>query len=111
MSAARGRGFIGEVLFALSGLLVWAAHFLVVYGATAVLCARGAATSAPLIITAATIAAVAALVVLLALGERRRRGIDSSGRRLLASMAMFGSAIALLAILWEAAAGAALPSC
>ena len=36
----RPRGFLGEVLFALAGLLIWAAHFLLVYGATALLCAQ-----------------------------------------------------------------------
>jgi uncharacterized membrane protein YhaH (DUF805 family) len=111
MSAAHGRGFLGEVLFALSGLLVWAAHFVIVYGATALLCARGAEGSAPLIMASATFLAVAALVALLALGERRRRGIDGSGRRLLAALAMFGSAIAIVAVVWEAVAGAALSPC
>jgi hypothetical protein len=43
MTAGRSaRGFLGEVLFALAGLLAWAAQFLLLYGTTALRCGRGA---------------------------------------------------------------------
>ena len=105
------RGFIGDVLFALSGLLVWVAHFLVVYVATALLCARGAPGDiVPLVILIATGLAILALALILLRGRRRLRA-ESSGRRLLAALALFGAAIGLVAVIWEALPGAFLPSC
>src|SRR5687768_13492510 len=35
------RGFVGKMLFMVGGLLVWAVHFAVIYGFTAVACAKG----------------------------------------------------------------------
>jgi uncharacterized membrane protein YhaH (DUF805 family) len=108
----RPRGFLGEVLFALAGLLIWAAHFLLVYGATALLCARGAGAAVALLtIAVATVVALAALLAVLAVAHRRKQGLDSTGRHLLAALATFGAVIALVAVIWEALAGAFLPSC
>lgn len=105
------RGFVGEALFALSGLLIWVAHFLVVYVATALLCARTSAGALiPLLILVATILAVAALVAVLVVARRNLRQ-ESSGRRFLARLAMFGAAAALVAVIWEAMPAGFLPSC
>ena len=113
MTASRSAGgFLGEVLFAVAGLLVWAAHFLLVYGTTALLCARGAGGAFALFIIAiATGVAVAALLAVLAVAHRRKQGLDSTGRHLFAALATFGAVIALVAVIWEALAGAFLPSC
>lgn len=105
------RGFIGEVLFALSGLLIWVAHFLVVYVATALLCARTSAGALiPVLILFATVLAIAALVAVFVVARRNLRQ-ESSGRRFLIRLAMFGAAIALVAVIWEAMPAGFLPSC
>jgi hypothetical protein len=109
---AAPRGFLAEAILALSGFLVWTAHFLIVYIAAAVACARAGAGAdlTPWAIGMPTVAAVAALSMI-ALAARRRLAADSSVRRFLAGMAVFGAGIALIAIAWEAAAGVLLPSC
>jgi hypothetical protein len=111
MSGADRRGFVGDMLFGLSGLLVWAVHFLAVYVGAALICARSpASVAAPLTVIAATGAAILAFAAI-ALIARRRLRRQSSGRRLLDLLAVFGSAIGLLAVLWEAAPAAMLPAC
>ena len=105
------RGFTGEVLFALSGLLVWVAHFLLVYVATALLCARTSAGALiPVFILFATVLAVPALVTVIVVARTKLRQ-ESSGRRFLAQLAMFGAAIGLVAVIWEAMPAGFLPSC
>jgi hypothetical protein len=108
---ADARGFLGDVLLGLSGLLVWAGHFLLVYVATALLCARTSAGAfIPFFILLATVLAVAALAAVAVLARRRLRH-ESSGRRLLARLAIFGAAIALVAVIWQAMPAGFLPSC
>ena len=110
--ASEDRGFLGDALLALSGFLVWAAHFLFIYITAAIVCARAGAGAdlSRWSIAVATIAAIAALLAI-ALAARRGLAAQSSGRRFLGGMAMFGAGIALVAIAWEAAAGILLRSC
>ena len=75
-----------------SGVLVWALHFALVYGFTALACARGFAAAAPWAVGAATLAATLATLAIIV--------THLSGdfiRWLTAGVAAF----ALLAILWE----------
>ena len=111
MSVADRRGFLGDALFGLSGFLVWALHFLAVYGGAALVCARmpGSGT-AQLTVVVATLAALLAFAGIAAAAQRRLRR-QESGRRLLDLLALFGSAIGALAALLEAAPAALLPPC
>lgn len=54
------RRFIAKSLFMLAGLLIWAAHFTVMYAFNALACARGFAGSSVLGIGVVTLAAVLA---------------------------------------------------
>jgi len=87
------RSFLAVLLSMLTGAVIWAVHFTIVYGFTSVACSRGLGTDAvPLAVAVATgIAALAAAVVMVrslrrvgpdALTSiRRRRGISSAGSR------------------------------
>jgi hypothetical protein len=66
------QGFIGRMLFMIGGLLVWAAHFAVLYGFTSVACAKRFAAAhvlgigiVPFVVGAATLLAWAAIGALL----------------------------------------------
>jgi hypothetical protein len=105
------RGFLGDALFGLSGFLVWALHFLAVYVGAALLCARmpgSALTNAAILgATAAALLAFACIAV----AARRRLRRHGSGRRLLDMLALFGTGIGIIAVLWEAAPAVLLPPC
>ena len=75
-----------------SGVIVWALHFTVVYGFTALACARGFGGVAPWVVGVATLVAAAAAVVVLL-----THFSCEFTRWLTAAIA----AAALLAILWE----------
>jgi hypothetical protein len=116
-SAADHRGFVGEVLFAVSGLLIWVAHFLVVYVLTAVICARASERVAavgpalvPPAIAAATTASVGAIVALV-IFDRRRTRAASPVQRFLGWLTTASAGIGLIAVLWEALPAAILPPC
>src|SRR3546814_15575902 len=78
---------------ALAGLLIWAAHFLLIYGFAALACARGfadvrllGAGVVPLIVGAATavaILAVAAMLLLALLGPGKENAAARGGPRFL----------------------------
>lgn len=61
----------GLVLRWFAGPLIWAAHFLVVYGSESLACTRGG--SHALVVIVATIAALAALAATTSLAVRRSR--------------------------------------
>jgi hypothetical protein len=84
-----------------SGVLVWAAHFTVVYGFTALACARGFGGAAPWVVGVATLVAAAAavLVLLTHLSQEFTRWITAAL-----------AAAALLAILWEGLPALLLPN-
>ena len=111
MTGADRRGFVGDMLFGLSGFLVWALHFLAVSVGAALICARVPGSgAAPLTVIAATVAALLAFGGIAAAARARLRR-QESGRRLLDFLALFGSAIGAVAVLLEAAPAALLPPC
>jgi len=75
------------------GIAVWALHFTVVYGATALACAREAVDSRWIVIAATVVALVACAMLFAHAWPRRRRFHDW----LTAAVA----AISMLAIAWE----------
>lgn len=91
-----------RALWIASGVLVWALHFGVVYGFTALACARGMAPAVPWVAGGATIVAglVAAGIVLTHLSSDFIRWMT-------AAIAGF----ALLAILWEGLAALLVKPC
>ena len=97
-------GFAATALRMGSGVIVWAAHFGVVYGTTALACARGVPQAAPLAVALATALAIALLLAIVARGWRRREHFESW---FAASLAAF----ALLAVVWEALPALWVPAC
>lgn len=98
------------------GLFVWAAHFLVIYIATAVSCqlglgaaAAGARTTFLTVLALVTLAA-AAVVVLHAL-RRWRQQRDLPVRRARMTITVGNDAIAAVAILWQLLAISLVPLC
>jgi hypothetical protein len=86
--------FTKESLRMSSGAIVWALHFGVVYGLTALACARGYGQAIPWVIGVATILAGAAVVVVMRLSWPHRHRFEGS--------LMFAIAgLSLVAIVWE----------
>ena len=110
------RNFFVVALTMLAGALIWAVHFAVVYGFTAVACARGLETArvygigvVPLVIGAATaVCAVAALVTAAAAFRVAGRSA-SEGWRFVRYTTRMIVAFALLAMAWEALPALYLP--
>jgi 1,4-dihydroxy-2-naphthoate octaprenyltransferase len=75
-----------------SGVMVWAAHFAVVYGFTALACARGFGGASAWVVGAATLLAASAALAIIA--NNREREFT---RWISAAVA----AAALVAIVWE----------
>ena len=85
------------------GPLLWALHFTLVYGFTALACARGFANTVPSAVAAATlVAGVLAAVVIL----RNAKGND-----FIDWLAAALGGFALLAIVWEAIPAFMVPAC
>lgn len=116
------RRFIAKSLFMLAGLLIWAAHFAVIYAFNALACARGFAASmlfglsvVPLGIAFATVVALAATLWVLVQAARWQAPI--SGERADASSAFIRyTAIAvgllsLVAIAWNGLPALIVPPC
>jgi hypothetical protein len=91
-------------LWIASGVIVWALHFGVIYGFTALACARGFPHAVPWVILAATLTAGALAVALVVKGYRGRpEFIDW----MTASVA----GLALVAIAYESIAAFLVPLC
>jgi hypothetical protein len=115
-----GPGFASATLRMLSGLLIWAAHFLAIYAFTALACARHWSQASwlgigviPWVIGAATLAAATTTLVVIWLALRNTR--SSASRNNASSFlpwmtAAFGG-LALMAILWEALPVLLVPTC
>jgi hypothetical protein len=115
--------FLRKSLLTLGGLLVWAAHFALIYAVTAVVCARGLQDqrlwgfgALPLSITLATVAALAAALVILLIGVRRyataeprhdERPVDAFMDYTTVTIA----ALSLVAIAWNAVPILIVPVC
>jgi hypothetical protein len=113
---AAWRGDIPAIVAAQGGLLAWAAHFTLVYGAQSVLCARGLHgaelwgwPAAPALVIGATLlcAPAAAAVMLRAARRLRRKNSDA----FLDGFALSTSLLALVAILYQATPALLLPAC
>lgn len=87
-----------------AGALVWAAHFAVLYGGTALACARGAAGAVPWIVVLSTLAGVAFAVAIFVRSYPQR---DDFAHWMAAAVA----AVAAVAMLWEAIAGLVAGRC
>ena len=84
------------------GIVVWALHFTLVYGFTALACARGFGAAAPWVVGAATlIAAAAALAIIVT------HLASEFIRWMTAALAGF----ALVAIVWEGLSALMVPAC
>ena len=86
-----------------SGILIWAAHFTVIYGLTAVACAGGSGDAqwlgmnvVKVAIGTATFVALAAVLAFIV--RATRAGLDSFERWMTAAL----GSLALIAIAWEA---------
>lgn len=87
-----------------AGVIVWAVHFGVVYGLTAIACARGAPSLAVWTIGIATLVAAAIAAAVLVREWRRREAFE-------AWLAAGLAALALVAIVWEAVPVLIVPVC
>jgi hypothetical protein len=87
-----------------SGAIVWGAHFAAIYGMTALACARGFPGLVPWAIGIATLIAAGLLFFLIWISFK---DIDAFVNWLGATVA----GLALLAIVWEAAAVLLVPAC
>jgi hypothetical protein len=86
------------------GAIVWAAHFMAIYGITALACARGSPSLVPWAVAIATIVAVGLLFFLIWVSFK---DIGAFGNWV--SVAVAG--VALLAIVWETVPVLLLPAC
>ena len=92
-----------------AGFLIWAAHFLVIYGVTALACARGFADvdvlgmgAVELVIGAATLVAIIAAGTVL-VRAFRRPGVEGGGSEPFLRWTTAAAALlALVAIAWQA---------
>ena len=86
--------------FLLGGLVVWAAHFFLLYGIASVFPGNPIAS---LLTIAATIPAVAcdAILLWLAVARRRRRSSDEL-RAWIVDTGAAGAALSLVAVIWQA---------
>jgi len=84
------------------GVVLWALHFTVIYGFTALACARGFGASVPWFVGGATVVAAAAAIAIIV---THRSGEFT--RWMTAAVA----ALALVAIAWEGLSAFMVPAC
>lgn len=108
--------FTRATLQMFAGALIWAAHFLAIYGFTAIACARGFAGAdwlgigiVPVTITAATLVASSVALAMIWTGIRTLRA--DTGSHFVGWMTTGCAALALLAILWETLPAFMIPAC
>lgn len=119
----REQAFLRPLLFMLAGLLVWAAHFAVLYAINALACARGFANGmalgvgiVPLAISAATLLALAVLgwIVFGALSGSRPHVPASAEHQTSVFMrfvALTVAGISFVAIVYETVPAFIVPPC
>jgi hypothetical protein len=111
------RRFLRLSLLATAGLLIWAAQFTALYMFNTLACTRGfaelrvAGATAPVAFAVAATAAgvVLALFVMAAAAGRRRA--ETSGDAFLRHLAVAGGALAIVAMVWNAAPAFIAPAC
>jgi hypothetical protein len=107
---------VGALLDTAFGYFVWAAHFLVIYIATAVSCqlglgAAGAGTRRTFLALLALVTVAAAAVVVLHAARRYRQQRDLPDRRFRMRVTTGNDAVATVAILWQLLAITLVPVC
>lgn len=115
--------FAGELANLVAGLLIWAVHFAVVYGAHAIACARGLSErtllgfgAVPLVVGVATALALLGSGIVLAIALRdlrtlRGRDDATDSQRFLTYTSATIAGFSMLAIVWVALPAAILPPC
>lgn len=108
--------FTHDFLLLFSGPIVWAAHFLTIYGWIGVLCAHGypGGTWLDLGLPAWSVllASTAAAAAIAAIGLRARsRAASPDNRRFVLWMTRALAALSLLAIAWETLTVFLVPAC
>ena len=93
-----------RALWISSGVLIWAAHFGVLYGFTALACARGLGGAVPWVAGGATLAALLGLAWVLRV-HRRDRG------EFVSWMTLSVAGLALVAVLYETVPFFIVPTC
>ena len=111
------RSFLAVLFSVLAGAIIWAFHFTVLYGFTAVACARGLGTElVPLTIAVATgVAALAAAVVMVRslcpVGPGAPDSDHAPGAEFIRWITAAVAALALLVMILEALTAALVPAC
>lgn len=113
MTLMREHRFTPTTFLILSGLLLWGAHFLVLYGFAALACARGWASErvwgiqlVPAVSVSLTVIACAALGVIMRRAwhgskHSARSESDPSAERFMQSVTFALAALGFLAIVWN----------
>lgn len=104
------------MVFILFGPIVWALHFLAVYGSQSLLCARAMPESVPPIVSIATVASLAVLVGAMsapgALARVMRSGHwPEPHQTFISSVMLTLVALSLLGVAWAGGTMLILPSC
>ncbi|MGD9922741.1 MAG: hypothetical protein AB7V13_15080 [Pseudorhodoplanes sp.] len=101
------------MLLVLAGPLIWAAHLLVIYGSTTVICAKAAGAGVLPVIVTATIVALAAIGVLAIRCQRRSDllGRGPNSHVFLRRVMLLLLALSAVAILWAGSTVLLLPAC
>ena len=84
------------------GILVWALHFTLIYGFTALACARGFGAAAPWVVGVATVLAAAAAIAIIV------THLSSEFTRWMTAAV---GGFALIAIVWEGLPALMVPAC
>ena len=105
----REPSFLSATLFTLSGLSIWAGHFLFAYGLTGLICARPAWAEAqlfgapllPLAIILGTLFALAAIAAVLMAALAHREPVKVRLGPFLRALTLGVAALALVGIAWN----------
>jgi hypothetical protein len=107
---------LGDFLQLFTGPVVWFAHFVALYGAEALICTPGLATTGAMFLVAG-VATLAALAVLGGFGIRVLRrpahdpGDSHDGATFLRSATLLLAVLSAIAVVWVALPTALLPVC
>jgi len=104
----------GAIVAMLIGPIVWALHFLAIYGGHAMLCARAAAIDPSAVVAVATVIAIAILVAALRFrgaAARLLRAAPAAPRSFQGRAMTLLALLSMLGIAWAGATVAALPAC
>lgn len=116
------RGFTSQILFVLSGLIIWSVHFLVIYPFNALACARGFTAVdvlgvgiVPFTILGVTILALAAIAASAFLAPANRGPANPNGNaaneKFLRGLAIGIALLSSLAIVLETIPVLMIPPC